>query len=414
MSGSGSDAREGLDFGISSEVKLLRSQIDEFIRQEVEPLEDEYDHLFGEDAERARVDDDGLLVEDVLEARQRVREKSVEAGFYTMHMPEEVGGGGLSTLEFCLVLEHIYNRHPEGFHQSVVDTISLTPSFTKVHEDDYQCETYFEPVMRGEKTKAVGLTEPDHGSDITWMDTEAERDGDEWVINGTKCFISNSPYADFIMVHARTSGEDGSARGISTFLVDRDNPGWEVGKIQRPMGPDVGMHAFNHFNDCRVPERNMVGEEGRGFIDTAMQWVGGGRLTIPAKVVGRTSWMLDQSIDYAETRKSFGEPIGTKQFVQGMIAEMKADVEQLKWQYRRAAWRYDRGTGDRWEQSVAKLRAAEVWNDVADKAVQIHGGAGYMRSLPFEAEYRDARAARIYHGTDEIQRRTIARDLMDL
>lgn len=412
--GSSDDSRDdGLDFGLSSEIRLLRSQIDEFLEQEIRPIEEEFDHLFDGYAERNRLTADGHLVEDVLEARERVRQKSVEAGFYTMHMPEEVGGGGLSTLDLCLVLEHVYNRHPEGFHGSMINTVSLTPSLLKLTEDQYQREKYFEPVMRGEKTKAVGLTEPNHGSDITWMDTTADKDGDEWVIDGTKCFISNSPYADFIMVHARTSGEDGSARGISTFLVDPDNPGWEVGRVQRPMGTDVGMQAFNHFNDCRVSEAQMVGEEGRGFIDTAMQWVGASRMVIPAKVVGRTEWMLEKSIEYAQDRKAFGDPIGKKQFVQGMLADMKADIEQLKWQYRRAAWRNDRGTGERWEQSLAKLRGAEVWNDVADKAIQIHGGAGFMRSLPFEAEYRNARAARIYDGTDEIQRRTIARDLLD-
>lgn len=408
-----SEPDDGLHFELSSEIRLLRSQIDEFIDQEVAPLEEEYDHLFGDYAESERVNNDRRLVADLLEVQETIRRRSVEAGFYSMHMPEAVGGGGLSTLDFCLVLEHIFDRNPEGFHDMMVDTISLSPSIVPLYEDDYQREKYFEPLMEGRQTMAVGLTEPQHGSDITWLDTSAEKDGEEWIIDGTKCFISGSPYADFIMVHARTSGEDGDAKGISTFLVDDDNPDWEIGKVQRPMGTDIGMHAFNHFNGCRVPEAQMVGETGRGFIDTAMQWVGGGRLTIPAKVVGRTSWMFDQCLDYVEDRTSFGKPIADRQFVQGMLADMRTDIEQLTWQYRRAAWRYDRDEGERWEQSAAKLRAAELWNDVADKAIQIHGGSGYMRSLPFEGEYRDARAARIYHGTDEIQRRAIARDLLN-
>jgi alkylation response protein AidB-like acyl-CoA dehydrogenase len=409
----GSNPPAGLNFEPSNETKLLIDQVDDFIEKEVKPIEKEYDHLFGDYSEKVRTTDEGRLVDEVLEARNKVRQLSVEPGFYSMHMPEEVGGGGLSTLEFCLVLEEIFNRHPEGFHDFVVDTISLSPSVTPLYYEEQMREKYFEPLMNATKTMAVGLTEPQHGSDITCMDTTAEKDGDEWVIDGTKCFISGSPYADFIMVHARTSGKDGDARGISSFIVDRDNPGWEVGKLQRPMGTDVGMHAFNHFNECRVPEHRMVGDEGRGFIDTAMQWVGGGRLTIPAKVVGRTTWMFEQSLDYVQDRESFGEPISNRQFVQGMLAEMRTDIEQLKWQYRSAAWRYDRDEGERWEQSAAKLRAAETWNDIADKAVQIHGGSGYMRSLPFEGEFRDARAARIYHGTDEIQRRAIARDLLN-
>lgn len=404
----------GINFEESEQVRLLKRQLDEFIRQEVEPLETEYDQFLGEDAERYRVDDDGRLVDDYLAVRNQIQRKSAEAGFYQMHMPEDVGGGGLSILEDIIVTEHIHDRNPDGFHGLMRDTLSVTGAIIPMYYDEFQREKYFEPTMNAEKHMTFGLTEPDHGSDITFMDTVAERDGDEWVINGTKCFISNSTEADYIMVHARTGGEDGDPHGISTFLIDRDNPGWELGKIQRPMGSDVGSHAFNHFTDCRVPAEQMVGDEGAGFTGTAMEWVGAGRLRVAARGVGRSQWMFEQCTDYATQRHSFGKPIGERQFIQEYIAQMATRIEMVRWLTRHAAWGYDRGENPRWEQSAAKWQGANLWNDVADMAIQIHGGAGYMRSLPFEREYRDSRAARIYDGTDEIQKRTIAKEFLNL
>lgn len=408
----GDEAPAGMSFEPSLEVRMICDQLDEFIEQEITPLETEYDRFLGEDAEREMVDDEGRLVDDYLEIRQQIREKSVEAGFYTMYLPEECGGGGLGHLEFTMVLEHLYNRNPDGFHEFVFDLGSINGSVVPLYHDEHLRERYFDPLRRADRHLCFGLTEPDHGSDVTHMDTTAEKDGDEWAIDGTKCFTSGSPYADCVMVHARTSGEDGDAHGISSFMIDADNPGWEVGKIQRPMGGEVGMQAFNYFEDCRVPEKQMIGEEGEGFIEMAIEWVGVTRLVIPAQAVGRSEWMFDQCVQYAENREAFGKPIGDRQFVQGMLAEMRTDIEMVRWLYRYAAWKYDRDEPERWLQSAAKLRGSELWNDVADAAVQIHGGAGYMRSLPFESQYRTARATRIYDGTDEIQKRTIARQFL--
>jgi alkylation response protein AidB-like acyl-CoA dehydrogenase len=408
-----SNKQDGLHFEPSQQVRLFKKQLDEFLKQEVEPLEDEYEQFLGEFGERNRVDDDGRLVDEYLEVRETIQRRSHEAGFYTMYMPEEYGGGGLSNLEFTQVIEHLHNRNPDGFHELILDTLSVRPAVIPMAHDDYQREKYFDPIMAADKHLAFGLTEPDHGSDVTWMDTTAEKDGDEWVIDGAKCFTTNAPYADFITVYARTSGDDGDARGISSFIVDADNPGWEVGKIQPPMGTQVGEQSFNHFTNCRVPDSHVVGEEGEALID-AMSWVNAARIRLPAEAVGRCQWMVEQCIEYAKDRKTFGEPIGERQFVQGHLADMRADIEMVRWLYRYAAWEIDRDNDPRWLLSAAKLRGAELWWDVADRAVQIHGGAGYMRSLPFESELRTARAARIYDGTDEVQRRTIARDLLNL
>ncbi|MFC6764431.1 acyl-CoA dehydrogenase family protein [Natrinema soli] len=402
-----------MSFETPEQVQLINSQIDEFLKQEVKPLEEEYPQFLGEDGERNMVDDDHHLVDEYLELRERIHEKSVEAGFYTMAMPERVGGGGLSALEDTLVMEHLHNRDPNGYHDMIFDRLSVDHSIIPLYDDEYQREEYFEPVMNAEKHMTFGLTEPEHGSDPTWMDSTAEKDGDEWVINGTKAFISNSVEADFIMVHARTSGEDGDADGISTFLVDKDNPGWEDGKVQRSMGTKQGAQAFNHFNDCRVPEAQMVGDEGEGFR-TAMTWVGAGRLHIPAKAVGISQWMFEKCVEYAEDRKTFGEPIGSRQHIQDLLVEMRVTIEQVRWLYRHAAWKMDQGEEYRWLQSAAKLQGANLWCDAADNAIQIHGGAGYMKSLPFEGLYRDGRVTRIYEGSDEIQKRTIARQFLNL
>ncbi len=403
-----------MDFSESSELELVKSQIDRFIEREVQPLEEEYDQFLGDRGVENRLDENGYLVDEYLAVRDQIRKRSAGAGFLTMHMPESVGGGGMPLLEYLIILEHVNNRHPDGFHEMLLETL-LTPALLPMHADDNLREQYFEPMMNAETTVTIGMSEPGHGSDITHLDTTAEKNGSEWAIDGTKCWITNSTFADAIIVFARTDGDDGDARGISAFVVTNENLGWTRGKAQRPMGDeDAGRIAFNHFEDCRVPEEQMVGTRGRGLVDIAMGSVGYFRLSIPARAVGRSHWMFNECVDYAESRETFGKPIGERQFVKGMLAEMRTDIEQVRWLYRHAAWKFDRDEGDRWEQSAAKLRGAQLWNNVADNAVQIHGGAGYVRSLPFEGEYRNARVTRIYDGTDEIQKLTIADAFLDL
>ncbi|MEF8789052.1 MAG: acyl-CoA dehydrogenase family protein [Haloarculaceae archaeon] len=402
-----------MDFEVPGEVRQIRRTVDEFIEREIEPLEAEYDRFLGEDAEAEMVDGTGTdyrLRDEFMELWREIRERSVEAGIYTMHMPESVGGGGLDILPFTVLVEHIENRNPDGFHSLIWDTGTVTEMLLPASEDDYQREAYFEPVMNGEKLSAFALSEPGHGSDATFMETTAERDGTEWVIDGEKAFISKGAVADFLMVHARTAGQPGDVSGITSFLVDAENPGVSVTKVQRPMGGQPGRQAILSFDDCRVDEAQVLGEVGEGFSQL-IGWIGAGRLTIPASAVGRCQWMLDRSVEYATERETFGTPIGERQGVRFQLAEAATDIEQTRWLYRYAAWKADRDERVVKEQSMAKLRGAQLWNDVADVAVQVHGGAGFMRSLPFEAEYREARAARIYEGTDEIQKRTIAREL---
>jgi len=402
-----------LDFDVPDRVDSLKDEIDEFLATEIQPIEEEYSQFLGEDGHKHRVDEDERLVDEFLAVREDIRALSLENGFYTCYMPERVGGGGLDLLEFCLLLEHLNNRDPEGFHGFIFDTHSVSRVLLPAYEDDFQREKYFEPVMNGEKKVSLAMTEPEHGSGITHMDSVGTKEDDEWVLNAEKCFVSQAPYADFMKVPVRTSGSDGDIRGITTFLVDASNPGLEVGKIQRPMGGFEEGQAYVHLNDCRVPEENVLGEKGRGLLDAALGWVNRGRIHTAATAVGRSQWMFEESVEYAKERKSFGEPIGEKQFIKGMLAEMRIDIEKVRWLYRHAAWSFEQDDrSSRWEQSAAKYAGAQLWNDVADKALQIQGGYGWMRSSPIQGEYREARASRIYDGTDEMQKRTIANQFL--
>ena len=398
-----------MDFSEPSEAVQIRKALEGFIEQEVAPLEAEYDQFLGPDYEKHVVDEDHRQVPEYREVVERIRRKSVEAGFYGMTMPEEVGGGDVDVLTRAIVGEHLANR-PPGFHSAIFGGAG-GPTPILLECDEAQREEYLEPLMDGEITTCFALTEPGHGSDAHYMDSRAEKDGDEWVINGQKVYITNGPYADFAMVFARTSGEDGDLHGITCFLVDADNPGYEVGTIHRAMGMTPGTHSELHFDDCRVGEDQVLGEVDQGF-QAAMDWIGGGRINIAAGSVGTAQYLLDISVDYARNRETFEKPIGHRQGISFQLAELATDVEQVRQLYRYAAWKMDNGERARKEESMAKLRGAQLANDAADVAMQVHGGAGYMKDLPIERNYRSARVFRIFEGTDEVQKRTIARELI--
>lgn len=405
-----------MEFRPSEEVNIIKKQIDNFIDNEVVPLENEHDHLIGEDSERTALDESGKITDEYVDIYETIRKKSAEAGYYTMKVPEEMDGGGLGLLDYLLVVEHVYRRDPRGFHWMVVP---FGPMPLRMHDDPHQRKEFFEPWLSGESLISLALTEPDHGNDATWINAKAEKNGDEWIINGTKCFITNSTIADAIIVVARTSGEAGDLDGLSAFIVDKSNPGWTVGKIQRPMGNvkgsagGVGRLAFNHFEDCVVPESHLIGEEGEGLMETALRdTINMARWGIAAKAVGQGEWMLEQCLDYANDRYTFGKPIGQRQFVKGMLSDMRLEISQTKWAYRHGAWKFDQDEGERWHQSAAKILGSELWTNIADTAIQIHGGAGAMRSLPFEAEFRNGRVTQIYDGTNEIHRNIIADNIL--
>jgi acyl-CoA dehydrogenase len=397
-----------MDFEIPSEAKQLRKAIDDFIDAEVAPLESEYDKFLGADYEKHIVDEDHYQVPEYRDVMAQIREKSVEAGFYGMTMPEEVGGGDVDVLTRSLLGEHVANREP-GFTSAIFGGAG-GPTPIMLAMNDEQREEFLEPVMQGEKTTCFALTEPDHGSDPHYMDATAEKDGDEWVINANKYWITNAPYADFAMVFARTSGEDGDYEGVTCFLVEADNPNYEVARVHRTMGLTPGQHGELNLTDCRVPEDRVMGEVGGGF-QAAMDWIGGGRINIAANAVGNAQFMLDLAVDYAKNRETFGKPISERQGISFQLAELATEIEKVRWLYRYAAWKIDNDQRARKEESMAKWQGAVLNNKAADIAMQVYGGAGFMKDQPIERQYRSARVLRIFEGTDEIQKRTIAREL---
>jgi len=398
-----------MDFSVPQEAKQINRAIDEFMQQEVKPLESEHPSFFDEDRDRTIVDDDHHQRSEYRDLVETVKRKSAEAGFYGMEMPTEVGGGGVDILTRSIVGEHVANR-PSGLHDHAVLGTEGGPTPILMRCDEQQRERFLYPLMNAEISTAFAISEPEHGSDPQFMNTTAEKDGDEWVINGKKYWISNGPYADFAMVFVRTSGEDGDIGGITCFLVDSANPGYEVGKIHRTMGLTPGTQSELVFDDCRVSEDQILGEVDEGF-QMAMEWIGGGRLNIAAHTVGKAQFLLDLAVEYADQRETFGEPLKSRQAISFPLADLATDIVQTRQLYRYAAWKMDQEEHARKEESMAKLRGAELYNKAADLAMQIHGGAGFMKSLPIEHEYRAARVFRIFEGTDEIQKRTIANEL---
>jgi alkylation response protein AidB-like acyl-CoA dehydrogenase len=270
-----------------------------------------------------------------------------------------------------------------------------------------QQEAYLRPTISGERKSCFAITEPGAGSDARAIRTTARRDGEEWVINGEKTFITGGNEADYVMVFAVTDKEKGADGGVTCFLVDRDR-GWTSAPIDTmgEWGP-----ASLVFKDVRVPNDHILGEEGRGFA-LAMKWIGRGRYLLPARALGACERLVEMAMEHAHNRTTFGEPIANRQAIQWMVADSATEIEALRWLVLTAAWQVDQGLDSRQAQSMAKLYGGVKANEIVDRVLQIHGGMGYTRELPIERWYRELRLLRIYEGTDEIQRRTIARNLL--
>ncbi len=270
-----------------------------------------------------------------------------------------------------------------------------------------QKERYLLPLIEGERVSCFALTEPDTGSDATNIKMPAVRDGSNWVLNGQKVFITNGAEADFAIVFAVTDRDKGYKGGVTAFLVDR-SMGWTSRPIQTmgSWGP-----AELSFEDVRVPGENVLGEVGNGFL-LAMEWIGRGRLLVPARALGQAQRLLEMALEYARQRVAFGRPIAEYQAIQWMLADSAVEIEEVRWLVLHAAWKADRSPDARHEVSMAKLAGAEMIWRVVDRVMQIHGGLGYTKEMAIERVMRDVRVYRIYEGTDEIQRRSIARNLL--
>jgi acyl-CoA dehydrogenase len=380
-----------MDFEATEEQRLLLSSLRTFIERELAPYEDE--------AERRR----GLLPEQV----KAIRAKAKDAGFYAMHMPPDVGGGGVDYLTQTLCTKEL------GRVSNAVSWPIHGPTHILLGCKGVQRERWLMPGMRGERVECFALTEPGAGSDARGIQTRAVRDGAGWVINGRKHFISNADQADFIILFAVT-GTDQTARGprnrITAFLVDKDTPGVESRVMRAVVDRGYNPNEIT-FNDVRVGDDQILGEEGKGF-DFANDWLYAGRIAMGAFSVGRAERALELSLDWAATRKQFGQTIGRFQGISFKIADMATELRAAELMVLHAAWLLDQGRCTRADASMAKLFATEMVGRVTDQAVQIFGGMGLMEDMPIERLWRDARVERIWEGTSKIQRDIIGRDLL--
>jgi alkylation response protein AidB-like acyl-CoA dehydrogenase len=336
--------------------------------------------------------------------RDELRElqlKAKEFGFWGLSTPEQYGGMNLSAVAQSLIWTEIGRTFVPFRFGGEADNILY-------YANESQRAEYLVPTIEGERISCFAITEPGAGSDAANIKLSARPDGDDWILNGEKTFITNGNDADFAIVVAITDKDKGVHGGGSTaFLVDR-SMGWKSEWIQ-VMGE--GGPAALVFDNVRVPGRNILGEMGQGF-QLGMQWIGKGRYIIPSHAIGLCERALQMAVDYANTRETFGSKIASYQAIQWMIADSETELEAARWLVLRAAWTVDQGMDPRHSSSMSKLFGARVANDIIDRVMQIHGGMGYTRELPIERWYRYVRLLRIFEGTDEMQRLIISRDLL--
>ena len=378
-----------MDLSLSDEEREIRDWVRTFVTREVMPLESTV-------LERERRNERGLTREEL----RALRAKAEESGFYGVQTPEEYGGMALGAVMTALVEAELGRSFVPFSFGGDADNILYSAN-------DEQRERYLLPTINGDKISCFAITEPGAGSDARNIRTSAVRDGDEWVINGEKTFITFGDIADFVMVFAVTDKEKGANGGVTCFLVDRE-AGWTSAPI-----PTMGQWgpASLSFQDVRVPHSAILGEEGRGF-ELAMRWIGRGRYLLPARALGACERLVEMGMEHARQRVTFGEPIANRQAIQWMIADSAVEIEALRWLVLSSAWQVDHGIDSRQSQSMAKLYGGVKANEIVDRVLQMHGGMGYTRELPVERWYRELRVLRIYEGTDEIQRRTISRNLL--
>jgi acyl-CoA dehydrogenase len=378
-----------MDLTLTDEEREVREWVRTFVSKEIMPLEQTV-------LERERRHERGLTFEEL----KALQDKAKESGFFGVQTPEEYGGMGLGALMSALIEVELGRSFVQFKFGGDADNILFSAN-------DEQKESYLLPTINGEKHSCFAITEPGAGSDARNIRTTAVRDGDEWVINGEKTFITGGDIADFCLVFAVTDKEKAADGGVTCFLADRD-AGWTSTTIDT-MG-EWGPAALS-FQDVRVPHSSILGAEGRGF-ELAMKWIGKGRYMLPARALGACERLVEMAMEHAQNRETFGAPIATRQAIQWMVADSAVEIEALRWLVLTAAWQVDNGRDSRQAQSMAKLYGGVKANEIVDRMLQIHGGMGYTRELPIERWYRELRLLRIYEGTDEIQRRTIARNLL--
>ncbi|MDQ4058289.1 MAG: acyl-CoA dehydrogenase family protein [Actinomycetota bacterium] len=385
-----------MDFAIPQEYRELTENLTGFIERELRPLE-----ASELDRERDEIP---------LELRERVRKRSAELGFYAADFPEDLGGSGLPQLGMVLLREAAARS---GCRLAAFATYGPEgPTGVLLSGTDEQKKRYLSPLISADTSMCFALTEPDAGSDAQSITTTATKDGDEWVLNGNKHFITNGRQADYALVFAANDRSKRAQGGITAFIVEKGTPGFEVGRGQIGMVEGEGQYELI-FDDCRVGEEQILGgpaNVGMGFY-SAMQFLAMGRLSIGAMCNGIAEYCLNLGIDYAKERTAFDRPIGKNQYIQGHIVDSLVELKAAKLMTYECAWRYDQGEPVIQESSIVKLYSAEMVNRVVDRMIQVHGGMGWMRDLPLERIYRLVRIFTLVEGTSEIQKYIIAKSV---
>jgi acyl-CoA dehydrogenase len=374
-----------MNFELPEEIVQMKRTIREFIDNEVEPL--------------------AMQIEENDQVPDTLLEKSKELGLFGLSIPEEYGGMGLNMVGKCALFEEL-GKTINGYTTILGAHNGIGSVGIVEFANEEQKQRYLPKMASGEYIGAFALTEPEAGSNAANLKTTAVKKGDRYIINGQKIYITNAPIADVFTVMAVTDKSQG-AKGITSFIVEKNFPGFHVGSIEKKMGLHGSHTAQLYFEDLEVPEENVLGVPGQGYVN-ALKILANGRAGLAARCLGSCQYLLDKSLAYAIQREQFGKPIFEQQIIQHYLAEMALDIETLRSFIYRVAWMTDQGMNVIKEAAMVKLYGSEVYNRVADKAVQIHGGIGYIAEYPIERFYRDARITRIYEGTSEIQKNIIA------
>ncbi len=379
----------GFDLALSEGQELAQRTARDFAREKVLP--------------RAReIDEQGKVPQELLA-------EMASLGFLGIYVPESYGGAGLDALSYALVTEEI-NRACASTGVVMSSHVSLVVDPLLHYGSDAQKDRFLRPLARGEKLGCFALSEPASGSDAAAMRTSARRDGDEWVLNGTKNFITNGASADIALVFAQTD-PNARHRGIAAFVVEKGTPGFSVGKLEHKLGIRGSDTAQLVFQDCRVPAADLLGEVGEGF-KIALSTLDGGRISIAAQAVGIARACLEDSLAYAKEREAFGKKIVEFQAIQWKLADMATEIDAARLLVWRAATLKDRGEDHILAAAQAKLFASDVAVRAARECVQIFGGYGYLTDFPAERHYRDAKITEIYEGTSEIMNLVIAEEIL--
>lgn len=374
-----------MDFSLPKDVLDYKRVVEEFVSTKVDPLAQE-------------IEETEVIPEEILEESRRL-------GLFGLSIPKEYGGVGTGMVGKCAIYEEL-GKTSNAFTTVIGGHTGIGSVGIVELGNEEQKRRHLPPMARGDIIGAFALTEPTAGTDAASIKTRAVRRGDKFILNGQKRYITNGPIAGVVTVMAVTEPGAGP-RGISAFIVENGFPGFRVGKIDRKMGLRGSHSSELFFEDCEVPAENMLGEEGRGYAN-ALRVLANGRVGLAARNLGSCIKLLELSMKHTGSREQFGKPLFEQQVIQHYLAEMAIEIEALRSMAYRVAWMVDEGMNVIKEAAMAKLFGSEVYGRVADRAVQIHGGQGYMLEAGIERYYRDARVARIYEGTSETQKNIIA------